>query len=520
MGARVNGHGLLIAVIGFGLTRFTVSLAFLDDPLRFYVAGVVPLLLGLGLAAFGVTLVVADVDDAIVRKTAQWCVVGTATMAVLVLLTLAGSSPDGPLVAEFQSQLYLSNYLIAGSVGGTLTGLYAARTDRQHAALRQQANRLEVLNRMLRHEVLNAVTAIQGYADLDPARHPDAPNVIRARSRHIATTIDDVRFLAQRTNSARNVDASVDPDEILERSVETARESYPDATISVDAPRVLPSVTATDRLELVFDHLLDNAIVHAPDDEPTVAVRVRTTPTRLRVSVVDDGPGLPDAQQALLETGDITRYDDPSDGYGLNVVRLLVEHFGGAIEIDPGADGTTITVSLPRADTRNRGIRSSPSGLTGIHLNGPHLVVTLGAAVLAGIAYGVVSESFGGSVAAIGVFYGISNPVVGWITHVFHSAVFAFIYAGFLTHLPMRHQDDVTAYVAVALAWGVALWVGAAGIIAPVWLTLLGFDVPIPNLSGLFLATHLVWGGALGLLTALGYRHVSPRLAMLYARYR
>ena len=91
---RVNYGGLVIAGIGFFLTRFTVSLAVSGDPMAFYFTGVVPLALGLGLSAFGVALTVADVDAATVRTAARWCVVGLVTMLALVVLTLLGS-PTG-----------------------------------------------------------------------------------------------------------------------------------------------------------------------------------------------------------------------------------------------------------------------------------------------------------------------------------------------------------------------------------------------------------------------------------------
>jgi hypothetical protein len=53
----------------------------------------------------------------------------------------------------------------------------------------------------------------------------------------------------------------------------------------------------------------------------------------------------------------------------------------------------------------------------------------------------------------------------------------------------------------------------AAGIIAPVWLRLLGNPAPIPNLSISLLWAHLTWGLTLGVLTAVGYRRVAPRIA-------
>ena len=63
--------------------------------MRFFVADVVPLALELGLAAFGVALAVSDVDAAVARTTALWCVVGTGTMLVLVAVALAGSPAGG-----------------------------------------------------------------------------------------------------------------------------------------------------------------------------------------------------------------------------------------------------------------------------------------------------------------------------------------------------------------------------------------------------------------------------------------
>ena len=200
MGVRLNYGGLVIAALGFVLTRFTVTLAFYEDPIRFYVGGVVPLVLGLGLAAFGVALVVADVDPSLVRTTARWCVVGTGGMLVLVVLTLVGSNLEG--MADLQtvrSQTYLSNFLIGGSVGGTLTGLYAARNRRQRRALEQQSNRLEVLNRMLRHEVLNSVQVIRGYAGLSSDESSDARStnhdaVGRHREHHRAGEVPHLEY--------------------------------------------------------------------------------------------------------------------------------------------------------------------------------------------------------------------------------------------------------------------------------------------------------------------------------------
>jgi signal transduction histidine kinase len=499
--------------VGFFLTPFTVTLA-IGDPFRLYFAGVVPLLLGLGLAAFGVALTVADVEASLVRTAAIWCVIGAGSMLVLVVLTLLGSTPDEALnLAAIRSQTALSNFLIGGSVGGTLTGLYAARNRRQRDELSQQTNRLWVLNRILRHEVLNAVTVIRGYATLDPDDH-DAGERIEEYSATIEQTIEEVKHLTRTAGTKEASTAAVDLGDHLEASVESVREQFPDAVISVEIPAEELSVQANERLRQVFTPLIENAVVHASQRAPTVDVRVTTTAATVRVSVTDNGPGLPERQRTLLETGEIEEFDDPTTGFDLNLVRLLVENYEGRIETNVDG-GTTVGVVLMRAGDSETSVEPSRRRLAGIRPATPHLVVTLGASLLAGIPYGIVAEQLGGSVAAIGVFYGVNNPIVGWLTHEFHSVVFGFVFAGIVSLAPARYSNHLPAYVAIGIGWGLTLWALAAGFVAPLWLNLLGNSMPIPTFSKVILLSHLTWGISLGLLTGLGYKHVTPWLARL-----
>lgn len=517
MTTRVNYSGLVIAGTGFVLTRFTVTLALYEDPLRFLLAGIVPLVLGLGLAAFGVALTVADVDARVVRTTAVWCVIGTGTMLGLALLTLLGSTAgETALLASARSQSFLSNFLIGGSVGGTLTGLYASGNRRQRLELRQQANRLEVLNRLLRHEVLNAVTVIKGYAELGDGNDRRRRQVIGQRADDIERVIDEVKYLSQDTRASARSRVVVDLDACLADAVTRIRRDHPDIEVAIQPVESGLSVRATDHLQLVFVHLLETAIDNAPEEDPTVEVRLEPTPTRVRIDIHNAGRGLTDGQRRLLEAGEIEQYDDPTTGFNLNVVRLFVESFRGDIEMTD--DGRTITVVVPRERDKAAALEAAPTGLAPVRPATPQLVVTLGAALLAGVAYGWVSESLGGSIAGIGVFYGTADPLVGWITHEFHSVVFGFVFVGLLSLVPQTHRPRLGVSVGVGLGWAVVLWLIAAGLVAPIWLQLLGIPAPIPNISRTLLWSHLAWGAALGVLTSLGFRHVSPRLARAIER--
>ncbi len=518
MGSHVNYSGLVIAGIGFFLTRFTVTLAIYENPVRFYLAGILPLVLGLGLAAFGVALAVADVETTLVRTTAIWCAIGAGTMLVLVLLTLLGSTPGGmPDLASVRSRTYLSNFLIGGSVGGTLTGLYASTNRRQRGELKQQANRLKVLNRLLRHEVLNAVTVIRGQTDMEGETN-DTNEVIVSYSDAIVDTINEVKYLAQGPWANEPASAAIDITDVLDRSIEKIREQYPDADIDVDIDADTLSVRANDRLERVFTHLLENAVVHSGEGDAPVEVTVRSTATDVRISVTDSGPGLPESQRQLLETGEIPEYDDPNTGFGLNIARLLVESYRGSIETDIDDTGSTITVVLRQTEPKGVNPRPIPTDLSGVRPAIPHLLVILAAAVIAGVVYGAVVETMGSSVSVIGVFYGIDNALVGWITHEFHSIVFGFVFAGLLSVAPAWYRDRLGGTLLVGAGWSIALWFGAAGVISPIWLRLLGIPATIPSLSFMLLLSHLAWGLSLAVLTYLGYRHVAPELMAIRDR--
>ena len=61
------------------------------------------------------------------------------------------------------------------------------------------------------------------------------------------------------------------------------------------------------------------------------------------------------------------------------------------------------------------------------------------------------------------------------------------------------------------MAWSLALWIGAAGLIMPVWLNLVGIPASLPSVSATGLASHLVWGLTLGAAYHAGTVYLSRR---------
>ena len=510
---RVTLSGFVVAGIGFLLTRFTVTLAVSDNLTRFVLAGLVPLMLGLVLSAFGVALAVGAFKPAFVRTVAVWCVLGTGAMVVLVSLTLLGIAGGMPTGAVLRSEAYLSNFVIGGSIGGTLTGVYAGLQNQHEQSVREHSNRLKMLNRILRDEVINAMFAIEGHLELARADRDGATetllDVVDEKGTQIQATIDDVKYLSRTADEA---DVNLEPIALrdhVEAAVDAVESNHPDASCAVtfDAPAEV-TVWANALLERVIRNLVDNAVRYSGSPTPAVEVTVTTAGDRVAVTVADDGPGLPADQRALLEDGTIADHDDPTTGFGLNVVRLLTESYGGEITTTVAETGTTVTLDLQRAQGSEPAVGTSLTDVRSYGVAPTNLLLAAGSALVAGAAMGAVMQAISGTVPVIGALYGVTNPLVGWVTHQFHSVVFGMIYPALLAVAPDRDGETVGRRLGLAFAWGLALWLVAAGFVMPVWLRLVDIAAPLPNLTISALVGHLLWAAVLGACYEVGSRAI------------
>jgi len=501
MSLRATLYGLLIAGIGFVLTRFTVTLAATNSTGTFLFAGVVPLVLGLSLSAFGVILAVGAHDTAFVRTTAIWCVLGTTTMIGLVALTLLGSEPSAMMdVAAIRQRTYLSNFLIGGAIGGTLTGVYAAQNRRHRRDLRQQANRLVLLNRLLRDRVINSATAIKGYTGvLNEANDGEGKrpaDVIERQAHDVIETVENVKYLSETADRTELSQSGIELAEVLSAEVDRLHDRHPDVQVHLSVPDEPLTVQASAQLGEVFHQLLENAAEYGEGPAPAVAVDVMRTGRTATVRITDEGPGLPDSQRALLEQGEIAEYDDPTTGFGLNIVRLLTEGFDGQLDTTVTDEGSTVAVTLPRAGG-DRGLVASESLTTpGVAPRG--IAIAVGASLLAGVAMALAMLGLGGDVPVIGALYGAESLPVAVIAHQFHSIVFGLLYVATLSALPASYTRRGVNRVLVGIAFGVILWLFAAGVVMPLWLQLLGLEAALPTLTVAGFAGHVVWGATMG----------------------
>ncbi len=102
---------------------------------------------------------------------------------------------------------------------------------------------------------------------------------------------------------------------------------------------------AREDLEEMLGNLLDNAGKWAAQ---AVRVEVAALEGQLRITVSDDGPGLPAEQlERVLERG--VRLDERASGSGLGlaIVADIAESYGGTLVLANGAPGLRATLTLP-----------------------------------------------------------------------------------------------------------------------------------------------------------------------------
>ncbi|MEF3698179.1 sensor histidine kinase [Desulfolutivibrio sp.] len=188
--------------------------------------------------------------------------------------------------------------------------------------------------------------------------------IIANEGERLTRLINDVLDLS-RIESGRMVwnDLTVNPAEVLERSVEAVRGQFdgnPLVRLTVSLSEALPAIRVDpDRLMQVAINLLHNAAKFTPSGEVRLTARHLGGENVLRVRVEDTGVGVaPENLERIFDKfqqvkSGPTLEDKPrGTGLGLSICRQIVSHYGGRIwaESTPG-QGTRVTFDLPLAQT-------------------------------------------------------------------------------------------------------------------------------------------------------------------------
>ncbi|MCC9656151.1 PAS domain S-box protein [Rhodopirellula halodulae] len=216
------------------------------------------------------------------------------------------------------------------------------------------------------HEIRTPMTAILGYAELlqefihdEEASHH--LQTIRRNGDYLLDIINDILDLSKIEAGKLDVEQErFDPCRLIEdvRSIMEVRAKEAGLELTVQYDDQLPQFIQSDskRLKQVLINLVGNAIKFTPSGSVTLAVRMKSSPDRLCMDVIDTGIGISDDQQSQLfqpfSQGDssVSRTFGGT-GLGLTISQRLAEMLGGEISFRSQlGEGSTFTLCVSTGD--------------------------------------------------------------------------------------------------------------------------------------------------------------------------
>lgn len=260
---------------------------------------------------------------------------------------------------------------------GEYTGGFAVYTDLTEIS--QNERRLEVLNRILRHNLRNNANIVAGHTTRLLADLPDANKQTIDTAATVERAAHELERLAEEAGHIRRVlqhptdeTAELDPASLIHAVIDDRQQQSPSATFEVDLAGSEP-VFADSRLRYALDSLVENAVKHNPSPSPRVRVRVdhlgdvsqtadeqtdytpgtapvdSTNGEWVVIHVEDDGPLIPPDERSVIRDSAAITPTHHGSGLGLWLTELTVETFGGELRFG-GSElgGNDVSIRLRR----------------------------------------------------------------------------------------------------------------------------------------------------------------------------
>ncbi len=233
------------------------------------------------------------------------------------------------------------------------------------------------------HELRTPLNIIIGYADMlldasSPAT-PQHPELILQRVREAAanllTLVNSVLDLGKLESGKMPI--AMQPVFVDRLAAEIQQREHvptaPDVTVRWEIPTTLPIIeTDPEKLTIVLDNLINNAIKFTSSGAVTVSFRDFPEERAIEFEVKDTGVGIEEAQLGTIfdpfhQTA--TGRDRGGVGLGLSIVKSYIELLGGAVDVRSAlGSGSSFVVRLPHrwsvAPAEAEGGDSSPRTAT------------------------------------------------------------------------------------------------------------------------------------------------------------
>ena len=222
---------------------------------------------------------------------------------------------------------------------------------RQYDDLQAVLKLREDMSNMVAHDMRNPLTTILGYSNimekvpLPPEEIQTFAQHIGRESRRLSSFIDDMLLLAKMEHSKLRLNLTSVNINSLTEAVKTHHEIIAEGKhilLTTDLPEESEEIMVDKNLfQRVMDNLLSNALKYAPgDSQITLKVQyLKDHPKhKVRIEVVDEGPGVPSEQKALIfekfDTGSLNQKNVLQIGLGLAFSKMVITAHNGILTVE------------------------------------------------------------------------------------------------------------------------------------------------------------------------------------------
>jgi two-component system sensor histidine kinase KdpD len=220
------------------------------------------------------------------------------------------------------------------------------------AALRRADVVKTALLRSVSHDLRSPLTAIAtageavGLPGLEPEERTELAGVILQEARRLSRVVDNLLDLSRlQAGVAEPRPEWTSMEEVIRSALEELGTNEEQFRTSIDADLPLVRVDAA-QLERALVNVLENARQHSGGHP--VSVRARAVRTKLRIRVVDRGPGIAPGQLESVFEPFYRSSAHRGSGLGLAIARGFIDANGGHIHAEslPG-QGSAFVIELP-----------------------------------------------------------------------------------------------------------------------------------------------------------------------------
>ena len=257
---------------------------------------------------------------------------------------------------EITQGQYEQDIPIAGP--GEVKGL-ALSFNRMAKQVRLSQQKLRDFVADVSHELGSPLTSIRGFAQamLDGTIQDDeaqtrATHIIKDESERMIRLTDELLELSRiESGQIRMLSEPVDMKELLQHcqeifSIQAGEKSI---QLRLNLEPVSPVIGDIDRLEQVFNNLLDNALKHTPAGGKVSITTCQSSTDFVEITIADTGPGIPPEQLPhVFERFYQVKEMKSGTGLGLAISKEIVRAHGGDITVSSIlGEGTEFLVRLP-----------------------------------------------------------------------------------------------------------------------------------------------------------------------------